>query len=342
MQRNVSMDRMGPGGRFGGMQMPPGGMGPGMGSPGMGGPGMGPYPGGHSPHGMYPGGMPMVSPRSGVDGDRWQRLPPGQQQMMMMGGGGRMPPGPPPPPIHKSENRYEVGKISSEEEKKQRQVKGILNKLTPQNFDRLFEQVKELNIDSVQSLTGVIGQIFDKALLEPTFCEMYAEFCGKLSEEMPEFEEEMEGREKAKVTFRRTLLNKCQVEFERGVREQLEAEREEEEVEVEEEGEKDGKEGKGGEEGKAGEEGEAAGEGEQGEQGEKKEKKMVRKVVKLSEEERQSRRQKAKRRTLGNIRFIGELFKKKMITERIMHECIKKLLTSTEVRHGDKAWRQYC
>ena len=29
---------------------------------------------------------------------------------------------------------------------------------------------------------------------------------------------------------------------------------------------------------------------------------------------------------LGNIRLIGELYKKKMLTERIMHECIKKLL----------------
>jgi translation initiation factor 4G len=29
---------------------------------------------------------------------------------------------------------------------------------------------------------------------------------------------------------------------------------------------------------------------------------------------------------LGNIRLIGELYKKKMLTERIMHACIQKLL----------------
>ncbi|CAG8547203.1 2819_t:CDS:2, partial [Racocetra fulgida] len=34
-----------------------------------------------------------------------------------------------------------------------------------------------------------------------------------------------------------------------------------------------------------------------------------------------------KRHGLGLIRFIGELFKLNMLTERIMHECIKKLLT---------------
>ena len=39
---------------------------------------------------------------------------------------------------------------------------------------------------------------------------------------------------------------------------------------------------------------------------------------------------KAKRRGLGLIRFIGELFKVKMLTERIMHECIKKLFGNVE------------
>ncbi|KIL56956.1 hypothetical protein M378DRAFT_88533, partial [Amanita muscaria Koide BX008] len=39
---------------------------------------------------------------------------------------------------------------------------------------------------------------------------------------------------------------------------------------------------------------------------------------------------KAKRQGLGLIKFIGELFKFQMLTERIMHECIKKLLGSVQ------------
>lgn len=39
---------------------------------------------------------------------------------------------------------------------------------------------------------------------------------------------------------------------------------------------------------------------------------------------------KARRRSLGNIRFIGELYKLQMLTARIMHECVKKLLTTTD------------
>ncbi|KAH9175043.1 ARM repeat-containing protein [Lactarius sanguifluus] len=39
---------------------------------------------------------------------------------------------------------------------------------------------------------------------------------------------------------------------------------------------------------------------------------------------------KARRRGLGLVRFIGELFKSQMLTERIMHECVKALLGTPE------------
>jgi len=40
----------------------------------------------------------------------------------------------------------------------------------------------------------------------------------------------------------------------------------------------------------------------------------------------------AKRRRVGLIRFIGELFKLQMLTERIIHEHIKKLLANAQAR----------
>ncbi|XP_072546958.1 eukaryotic translation initiation factor 4 gamma 1-like isoform X2 [Salminus brasiliensis] len=43
-------------------------------------------------------------------------------------------------------------------------------------------------------------------------------------------------------------------------------------------------------------------------------------------EELEDAKDKARRRSLGNIKFIGELFKLKMLTENIMHDCIVKLL----------------
>ncbi|GAB4844258.1 hypothetical protein Ancab_037622 [Ancistrocladus abbreviatus] len=206
--------------------------------------------------------------RNNSDSDRWQRGTNFQRGLMP-------PPQTPLQVMHKADRKYEIGKVTDEEEAKQRRLKSILNKLTPQNFERLFEQVKEVNIDNAVTLTGVINQIFDKALIEPTFCEMYANFCYHLASELPDLSVDNE-----KITFKRLLLNKCQEEFERGEREEEEANK-------------------------------ADGDGES----------------KQSEEEREEKRLKARRRMLGNIRLIGELYKKRMLTERIMHdECINKLL----------------
>ncbi|CAK9318906.1 unnamed protein product [Citrullus colocynthis] len=202
--------------------------------------------------------------RNGSNTDRWQRDASFQLK-------GIISPSTPSQVMHRAEKKYEVGKVADQEETKQRQLKAILNKLTPQNFEKLFEQVKAVNIDSSKTLSGVISQIFDKALMEPTFCEMYANFCLHLAGELPDFSDDNQ-----KITFKRLLLNKCQEEFEK---------EQEENDEVNEVGE-----------------------------------------MKQSAEEREVNRIKARRRMLGNIRLIGELYKKKMITEKIMHVCIKKLL----------------
>ena len=45
--------------------------------------------------------------------------------------------------------------------------------------------------------------------------------------------------------------------------------------------------------------------------------------------------QKAKRQGLGLARFIGELFKLNMLTERIMQKCIKQLLSNIDTPEGE-------
>ncbi|CAD5197102.1 unnamed protein product [Musa acuminata subsp. malaccensis] len=170
--------------------------------------------------------------------------------------------------MHKAENKYEVGKIADKEEAIQRRVRSILNKLTPQNFRRLFAQIRGVNIDNALTLTGAVSQIFNKALMEPTFCEVYATFCRHLADVLPRFSGEG-------ITFKRLLLNKCQEEFERREREEAEGHK----VEMQQ-----------------------------------------------SEAEKEERRLLARMRGLGNVRLLGELYKQRMLTERIMHECIKKLL----------------
>ena len=53
-------------------------------------------------------------------------------------------------------------------------------------------------------------QIFDKALVETTFTAMYAQFCSDLNQNLPEFEDP-DSEDGKMLTFRRILLNKCQV-----------------------------------------------------------------------------------------------------------------------------------
>uniref|UniRef100_A0A673HH11 Eukaryotic translation initiation factor 4 gamma 1-like n=1 Tax=Sinocyclocheilus rhinocerous TaxID=307959 RepID=A0A673HH11_9TELE len=59
---------------------------------------------------------------------------------------------------------------------------------------------------------------------------------------------------------------------------------------------------------------------------EKKQKELDEEEKQRLKEELEDAKDKARRRSLGNIKFIGELFKLKMLTETIMHDCIVKLL----------------
>ncbi|KAL7165929.1 hypothetical protein ACSBR2_036739 [Camellia fascicularis] len=91
-------------------------------------------------------------------------------------------------------------------------VKGILNKLTPEKFDVLKGQLVDSGITTPDILKDVISLIFEKAVLEPTFCPMYALLCFDLNEKLPPFpSDELGGKE---ITFKRILLNNCQEAFE--------------------------------------------------------------------------------------------------------------------------------
>ncbi|KAJ6745329.1 MIF4G DOMAIN-CONTAINING PROTEIN / MA3 DOMAIN-CONTAINING PROTEIN ISOFORM 2 [Salix koriyanagi] len=59
---------------------------------------------------------------------------------------------------------------------------------------------------------GVISLIFDKAVLEPTFCPMYALLCSDLNEKLLPFPSDEPGGKE--ITFKRILLNNCQEAFE--------------------------------------------------------------------------------------------------------------------------------
>ena len=63
-----------------------------------------------------------------------------------------------------------------------KKVRSILNKLTPQKFNTLLQQMRSLKIDTPERLRGAIDLIFEKALDEPNYCVVYARFCRQLSD----------------------------------------------------------------------------------------------------------------------------------------------------------------
>ncbi|XP_041795796.1 eukaryotic translation initiation factor 4 gamma 2a, partial [Chelmon rostratus] len=102
-----------------------------------------------------------------------------------------------------------------------RKVRGILNKLTPEKFDKLCLELLNVGVDSKLVLKGIILLIVDKALEEPKYSQLYAQLCLRLAEDAPNFEDpstENQGTQKQNSTFRRLLISKLQDEFENRTR----------------------------------------------------------------------------------------------------------------------------
>jgi len=155
-----------------------------------------------------------------------------------------------------------------------RRIRGILNKITPEKFEKLIGDILELIGEGSNVIfKGVILLIFEKALDEPKYSSMYAQLCKRLSEHAPN----LEPADTKITTFKRLLLNKCKDEFEN--RAALSSAYEK-------------RAGAGGE---------------------------------LSETEEEARYL-AKRKMLGNIKFIGELGKLEMLHDSILHRCAEQLL----------------
>ena len=89
-------------------------------------------------------------------------------------------------------------------------LKSVLNKLTAVNFDKLSKQVVDI-LQSVQteaSLSALVVLLFDKAVLDSFYANIYSMLCAELSTHLKPLNDD------ANKSFRRFLLNQCQREFE--------------------------------------------------------------------------------------------------------------------------------
>ncbi|KIM52875.1 hypothetical protein SCLCIDRAFT_482059 [Scleroderma citrinum Foug A] len=190
-----------------------------------------------------------------------------------------------------------------------RKVRALLNKLTVEKFEPISDQIiawanKSENEKDGRTLIQVIRLVFEKATDEANWSEMYARLCRKMMETIsPKVQDDgiknADGKPIAGgQLFRKYLLNRCQEDFERGwvakeATARAAAAKASDDQAIKAANEKKGDDSE------------------------------------LYSEEYYAA-QKAKRQGLGLIKFIGELFKLQMLTERIMHECVKKLLGNVD------------
>lgn len=236
-------------------------------------------------------------------------------------------------PLKKTANAWKRQKATSGEEVALRKVTQILNKLSRENFEKLVVQILEINITSLSMLESVVELIRNKALTEPKFGDLYADLCFALKEKTessrykawsfiqilerdgqfywttsddPEAEGYAEGpyetREIAEKTatkrseLRRILLGQCQEEFEKENHyEELERSKGQLMEKL-----KDCK-------------------------TEEEKQKMQAEIAEID-----YKTSRLKQRILGNIQFIGELFKKGILTVRVLTWCISNLLNQDE------------
>ncbi len=126
-------------------------------------------------------------------------------------------------PLKRTENAYDVSKAKpqSHTDAVLKEARGMLNKLTLTNFEKLSADIAGLDIRGPEDLKGLVGIIFDKSLEESHFCNMYAKLCEYIKDRLKEFQDVnpdpdpppgvQPGQSKKNVTFKRCLLNKCQV-----------------------------------------------------------------------------------------------------------------------------------
>lgn len=159
--------------------------------------------------------------------------------------------------------------VKSEDEEIIKKARLIVNKITPEKYDKLKTKLLDLDLSSPTRLQGVISIIYELAVNVQNYCEMYANLCRDVSMSEAELAKE----------FRKMLITLCQKEFEHAptVDDSLSPEEKEEQAFV------------------------------------------------------------VKKRMMGNMKFIGELYKQRMLSEKIMHTVIETLF---QTENRDESYEQ--
>jgi len=89
-----------------------------------------------------------------------------------------------------------------------KELTGILNKISPDNIDKLQPKFKLIVTENTKYFQDIIVVIFSKAVDEPGFSPLYSKICRTVSDVM-------EKQRSGDGSFKKGLLVKCQIEFEK-------------------------------------------------------------------------------------------------------------------------------
>lgn len=242
--------------------------------------------------GPLPGGMHMSRPPRGSSGRGHPRKPQNEPDVA---------------PLQVSANAWVNARSAGSDEKSpvfiERKVKALLNKLTEEKFDSISKQILEWANKSREETDGmtlklVIKLVFEKSTDEAHWSAMYAKLCRLLLDQLdPAVTEVIDGKSVSGGSlFRKYLLGRCQADFEAGWKA-----REEAALAAMSTTEADKQ---------------AAAQSNEGD-------------APLMSDEYYAL-QKAKRRGLGLVQLIGELYKLEMLSKGVIRECLVRLLGNVE------------
>lgn len=198
------------------------------------------------------------------------------------------------------EERFDMNAPMKDEEeakyeKMKKDIRGLLNKITPSTYEDLSTEFCAYKVnEDPKLLSPIIDLIFDKAVEEPHFCPLYSDLCKKqveverqfLRDKTPDSAQQQPQPQKDK-SFRNAIILKCQTTF-------SDSKSYDEKMQV-----------------------------------------LEAKLKELSddkdarvpiEDEIETLRSKEKRRLLGIIKFIGQLYRHQLVVEMIIHWCAVELI----------------
>ena len=163
-------------------------------------------------------------------------------------------------------------------------LRNLLNLLTPDNYDTIKQQIFEKIKDSVDVQNEFLDVLFQKAVLEKAYVKLYSKLVKDLDKELPQKTQKKEKNKKEYSEMRSHLIDKCRTIF------QIEKNEKFDEY--------------------------------------------------IKEKDPEDRRNKLKKFFLGNVNFITELMKIKILSKKVGPDCLKNLYDRCQKVDLDKTLRE--